>query len=354
MNRSVKLNEILKEIKILGVSSSPNDEMFASQEMDTRGGFNLTKISEDKLEGKMIEESEFSPKNTIVFDSVARLDSTIMTERGLVGFITITLGAIKFTNGKEITFSDSVKSETERIIIAPRDLFPKDLTHIEISDRIIYTIFPQGRNYIRTYEELWKEIFLEEYLPKIENNFIGRVIIKEIDEDTIFIKDGRLEIYKDALPYEIQNENLWFNIFGNIKNYQVDINEIMLDIISGKSKRTQIEYENYSKINAKRYQSYINLGKLKNGDREVRHEVFKKGIFNLSRIDMIIPEHLENIPKLIGRYNFISNYMRKMTSIFSNNPRFPQNLPIISSLEKYLRSLMGKREIIIKELMSNY
>ncbi len=348
MNEKVTLRDALKT-EILGISTTPNDELFASQEIDSRENSNIFQIPNDEI----LNENKFAAEEIIVFDSVARLDSTIMTKNGLVGFITITLGSIKFTNGKEIILSQSTKTETKRIIISPQNVFLDNVKFLKIDNKIVYELIPATRNRIYTYEELWKEIFLKEELPKIENEFINTKIIKEMNEKTILIKDGKLELNKTSLPFDIENDELWFNIFGNIKNYQIDLNKAM-NIASKNVIRTQIEYEPYNEMGAKRYQSYVNLGRIKEDLKNNRYEIFKKGIFNFTRVDMLVPEHLDNIEKVIDRYNFISNYLRKMTSIFSNNPRFPQNMPIISILERYLRSLMGRREIVMKEIMKSY
>jgi hypothetical protein len=350
MNEGIRLKDALKT-EIIGISTTPNDELFASQEVDPRESSNVFPIPNDEI----LNESKFTEEEVtvIVFDSVARLDSTIMTKNGLVGFITITLGSIKFTNGKEIILSESTKTETKRIIISPQGVFSEGIKFLKIDDKITYELMPTTRSKIDTFEELWKEIFLKEELPRIENEFINTKVIKEMNETTVLIKDGKLELTKTSLPFDIKNEELWFNIFGNIKNYQIDLNKAM-NIISIGAARTNIEYEPYNEMGARRYQSYINLGRTKEDLRNKRYEIFKKGIFNFSRVDMLIPNHLDDIEKVIDRYNFISNFLRKMTSIFSNNPRFPQNIPIISTLEKYLRSLMGRREIVTKEIMKSY
>lgn len=322
----VKINsikDIFKE-EVLGFSESDNIQDFPGQG-----------ISDNQIEcvdSSSWRESKFKPNKVIFFDSTARLDFVLMTRSSVIGFTTFSLGYIEVEYKKPIRLciSESIKYKVIRKIILPQFSLKDDIYHtsITLSQGVGYEIH-RVSSPIPTVEELWEKIVLEELIPKLEREYIANEVLKVLGKDDILIKDGRLEDL-GSNP----------NVFGHVKNFEIN-REVVYDNNLLIDKRSSIY-----RIKDNTYSCYINLG-LFRGDKGI---LLDRGTFNYSRVDMNIDNFDDSI---VDRFNFISEYLLNLTSVFSDSPRFPQNIPVIESLENVLRHLSGDRSIVKHQIIKS-
>lgn len=312
------IRDIFKE-DYIGIAGSDNIQDFPTQGVS---GYNNSEFVEIGSIDK--RDQSFKPKTIIFFDSVVRLDLVLMFRPSLVGFITIVPGLIRVESNKPIEISKSVEYEVLRYLIAPRSVLDDKIVNgsvIEIEKSIKYTIYPI-ENEISRVSELWDKYVLETLLRSIEIEFITEKIDKYSDNQTIFVKDGNLKGLNVDSP----------NVFGHVKTFDIPTFLLNDDIILKKSETSKI-YKNNNL-----YSCYINYGYNR------KTLLGKTGTFNFSRLDMVSSSTDDK--EIISRFNFIARYLLNTTSVFSNSPRFPQNLPAIEMLEKILRNISGEVNII--------
>ncbi|MCS7298633.1 MAG: hypothetical protein RMJ37_01565 [Spirochaetia bacterium] len=319
------IRDIFKE-DYIGITGSDNIQDFPTQGVS---GYNNNEFVEIGSIDK--KDQSFKPKTIIFFDSVVRLDFVLMFRPSVVGFITIVPGLIKVESNKPVELSKSVEYEVLRYLIAPRSVLNDRIVNgsvIEIEKSIKYTIYPIEPE-ISKVSELWDKYVLEILLQNIEIEFITKKIDEYSDNQTIFVKDGNLQGLNVDSP----------SVFGHVKTFDIPTFLLNDDIIIRKSETSKI-YKNNNL-----YSCYINYGYNR------KTLLGKTGTFNFSRLDMLSSSTDDK--EVISRFNFITRYLLNMTSVFSDSPRFPQNLPVIEMLEKFLRSVSGEINIIRHRIVKN-
>lgn len=325
------IREIFKE-DYIGVTGSDNIQDFPTQGISSYNNDEFVEIgSVDK------EDRSFIPKTIIFFDSIVRLDFVLMFKPSIVGFVTIVPGSIKVESDKPVELSKSVEYKVLRYIIAPRSILSDEIVNgnvLEIDRSIRYTIHLVDSEIGRV-SELWDKYVLGILLKKVEVEFITKKLenleklVKYSDNQTIFVKDGNIK--------ELNTDNT--NIFGHVKTFDIPTFLLNDDIILGKSETSKI-YKN-----GNLYTCYINYGYNK------KTLLGKSGTFNFSRVEIV--SNFSSDDEVIGRFNFITRYLLNITSLFSNSPRFPQNLPVIEMLEKFLRNASGNINIVRQRIIKN-
>lgn len=320
----VKFFDVVKG-EFLGFSSNENIENFSTQE-----------ISDQFVDFSIFPEVEttkvFEPREVWFFDSTSSLDFVLMTRKGIIGFITVSLGVIK-TNYREPINAKNIEYEVKRFIILPEEINTSfnslifELNDYKFNFSAIY------RSRVNKVEVLWKELFLQDILPKLERDFIINRLSQYLSDEVVLIKDGLLG--------ELVNSDSCRYMFGYVKNFSFP--DVIFDDpkFRAKDKRTGIYVVN----GGVGFHSYINLGYSK----ELGFIDVNRGIYNYSRVD-IAGYSAGEVENIVSRYNFITDYSIYLTSLFSSSNRFPQNLPIIEFLESFLRNASGNREIVRKAI----
>lgn len=308
------LRDFLKT-DIVGFSEAENIQNFPSQRISPGEGEEVTLVDSSPP-----STSSFKPKKVIFFDATARLDFVLMTRLSIVGFLTFALGYSESEYGRPINLNQNVKHKIVRKAVIPYPVFKDGTpppTKIDFQERLVYDIY-SPQNVVYTVSELWDQVVLERLLPELEKGFIESEVLTRLGDESIFIKDGTIDF--------LRSSNL--NVFGHVKSFEVP--GLVLSDKNLEKGRSGI----YS-LRDSVYSCYLNL--------ESERVLFKKGVFSFSRVDVKAEEFSS---ELVDRFNFISNYLMSLTSVFSNSSRFPQNIPIIETLERFLRNMSGDRSII--------
>ena len=315
-----------------------NDDLVGFLESDNIENFPTLNVSEeDSFE--CVDDSEFRkpnfvPKKIVFFDSVVRLDFVVATKFSILGFVTFALGSVFSEYEKPIDIGKSIKFEVVRKLIGFRDILKEDFSQdrfelVGSGFTLNYEVYAIDFN-INKVNELWDEIVLKKLLPELENKFISE-ILDEFDSETILIKDGN--IY-DFSPSD--------KVFGHVKNFSVP--KVLFDDKNIKSSFRSSIYRNKSKENV--YSCFVDLG------RDRNYRLLGRGIFDYLRIDVVCDYFRELSNDIVDKFNFVSDYIFRSTSMFSSSNRFPQNTPMIESIESFLRSVSGDRRIIMNMLRS--
>lgn len=300
---------------LVGFSESENIEDFPSQ------GVSKTHSLEKVFEGFLRENVEdFKPERVIFFDSVMRLDFVLLTRNSVIGFFTFALGHVESEYLKPIDLNKDVKFKIVRkLMVSKSDIKNSTYKILKLSDSydLSYEIEVVNDEYQRI-GDLWNNYVLRDLLPKLERDYVSKNILNNLRDRDILIKDGLIEGLGDNI-----------NVFGHVKTFDVGP-EVLND--------SDIQTFHVSSLyrNGDYFSCYLDLSKGRNR--------LRSGAFSYSRLDMKY-EKLND--EVIGRFKFVSEYLCRLTSIFSNSSRFPQNLPIIEGLERFLRSKCGDRNIVI-------
>ncbi len=342
---TLEFEELLSDITVIGIQSNESIE-----ELSTGIGISFSK--DEKIQKISIDYSklpEFQFKKSIIFDSTSRLDASLITPEGIIGFITVSSGAI-ILNRETKKWEKKIPNQPTRILVIPnkkRDTI-SGIQKLKIDKNIEYEIHWKNKT-INNYEELWKEVFLKEILPEIEFNFIEEHLYQMLDDTTVLIKDGSL-IHQNKIGITPQNSSSLLNIFGHIKNTNIP-EEVKEEIIKQNFPSKTCVYRRQDQ-NYIEYFCFVNLTYNQN-------RMLPKGLFNYSKLSLVqeIPllENLINQDteiEISSRLYSIANLLIELAKPFSPSHRYPQNLPCISFLENILRAFSSNREIISMKISS--
>lgn len=303
---------------IIGSSESENIQEFPSQGISEVK--NLTKITE------INSSYGFEPRNVIFFDSVVRLDYVLLTRNSVIGFLTFGLGHIEFEYSKPIDLNKNVKFEVvRRMVVSRSDVKDNSANYSFKVGKLSYDVEVIDGKYLRI-SDLWHDYVLKKLLPDLEKKYVIDKILSKLGEDSILVKDGLISGLSGGI-----------NVFGHVKTF--DLNSEIVDSDECLKKN----YVSSIYDNGEFYSCYLDLSRGKNS--------FRRGIFGYSRLDVNKESVQNNLDEVIERFKFISEYFHRLTSILSDSSRFPQNLPIIESLERFLRSKVGDRNIVVFNIM---
>ncbi|MCX8029618.1 MAG: hypothetical protein N2712_06450 [Brevinematales bacterium] len=318
-------NENIQNFESIGLTDHISNDQVSSDHTSTIGIPNIT------------TEPKFTPEKVIFFDSVIRSDFTAITKSPslLVSFITVALGytEAEYNSNKPIELNNSTTFEVKRYLVASKSSLKNRSYEKEIllRNNVRYEIHTVDTNFL-TVSDIWEGYILRSLLPEVEKNFVIEKIFNKLNSSTILIKDGNLFSINIDKHKDI-------NIFGHVKNFNVPKQFLEGETFKKLSEGSIPSSEIYKHQDGPDviYYCYANLC---NSNQKHR----KSGIFNLSRIDMKCSQ--KDNKEILDRFNFILKYFIKLTSVFSDSPRFPQNLPMIESLERFLRTTSGNRELI--------
>ncbi|MFN4245005.1 MAG: hypothetical protein ACK4F9_02520 [Brevinematia bacterium] len=321
MNRVSSLRDFFKD-NIVGFSESDNIEEFPAMSVSDDQNFEC-------VEDSSFRKSSFTPKRIIFFDSVVRLDFVVSTKVSIAGFVTFALGGLFSDCGEPIDIKKNIKYKVVRKLITCRSTLKEDFFYNVLSltsdgFSLDYEIELVDSSITRI-SELWNEIVLKSILPNLERGFIFD-IIKDVDDNSILVKDGNLYGFTHSL-----------NVFGHVKNFNVP--RVVFDDKNLKGGIRSSIYKNKSTENV--YSCFVDLGRMR-----TFRPLGGRGMFDYLRVDIVCDHFDSLVYDVVDRFNFISDYIFSSTSVFSGSDRFPQNTPMIESIERFLRTVSGDKRII--------
>lgn len=308
-----RLSDIISSIE--GYSDSENIQDFPSQGIYE--GQDLERVCDNFLGGP-----SFYPNRVIFFDSVVRLDFVVLARNSVVGFFTFALGHIEavYSPSNErfepVDLNKSVEYDVVRKLVINKSDLKNYRDKFVLNDKLYYEVEVVDVVYQRI-GDLWNDYVLRSLLPTLEREYVCNKILSRLKEDDILVKDGLV----GDLGYNM-------NVFGHVKTFNLS-SEVLND--------TSLRNNSISGIyrNGDYYSCYLDLSR--------NSSFLKGGVFGYSRLDVRCSTLDEEVLK---RFRFVSKHCHKLVSVFSNSSRFPQNFPIIESLEMFLRRKCGDRDII--------